>query len=79
MGGGAYYVSKVYGDAANTKWIPSYTRYDAMANYDLDKNLSLQLNIQNLTDKVYYNQAYTTHMVSVAPARQITLTAKLKF
>ncbi|QWT46339.1 TonB-dependent receptor [Azospira inquinata] len=79
VGGGAYYVSKVYGDAANTKWIPSYTRYDAMANYDLDKNLSLQLNIQNLTDKVYYNQAYTTHMVSVAPARQITLTAKLKF
>ena len=79
IGGGAYYVSKVYGNTANTKWVPSYWRHDAMASYEWDKQLSFRLNIQNLFDKTYYDRAYTTHMVSVAPARQVTLTANYKF
>ena len=79
LGGGAYYVSKVYGNTANTKWVPEYWRFDAMATYQVDKKLSLRLNIQNLFDKTYYDRAYTTHMVSVAPARQVTLTANYKF
>jgi len=79
IGGGAYYVSKVYGNTANTKWVPSYWRHDAMATYEVDKQLSLRLNIQNLFDKTYYDRAYATHMVSVAPARQVTLTANYKF
>lgn len=33
LGGGANYVDKQYGNAANTKWIPAYTRWDAMASY----------------------------------------------
>ena len=53
IGGGASYVDKQYGDAANSKWIPSYTRWDAMASYAIQNNISLQLNVQNLTDKVY--------------------------
>lgn len=79
IGGGAYYVSKVYGDAANTKWVPSYWRADAMATYQVDKNLSLRLNVQNLFDEVYYDKAYASHMVSVAPGRQAILTANYKF
>ncbi|HEY3432116.1 MAG TPA: TonB-dependent siderophore receptor [Rhodocyclaceae bacterium] len=79
LGGGAYYVSKVYGNTLNTKWVPDYWRFDAMANYEVSKQLSLRLNIQNLFDKTYYDRAYTTHMVSVAPARQVTLTANYKF
>jgi catecholate siderophore receptor len=79
IGGGAYYVSKVFGNTANTKWVPDYWRYDAMATYQVDKNLSLRLNIQNLTDETYYDKAYTTHMVGVAPGRQATLTANYKF
>jgi len=79
VGGGAYYMSKVYGDAANTKWVPDYWRADAMATYQVDKNLSLRLNVQNLFDKTYYDKAYSTHMVGVAPGRQATLTATYKF
>jgi catecholate siderophore receptor len=79
VGGGAYYVSKVYGDAANTKWVPSYWRADAMATYQVDKNLSLRLNVQNLFDETYYDKAYSTHMVGVAPGRQAILTANYKF
>jgi catecholate siderophore receptor len=79
VGGGAYYMSKVYGNTTNTKWVPDYWRFDAMASYEVAKNVNLRLNIQNLTDKTYYDRAYATHMVSVAPGRQATLTVNLKF
>jgi len=79
LGGGAYYMSKVYGNTANTKWVPSYWRFDAMASYEINKMVSLRLNVQNLFDKTYYDKAYSTHMVSVAPGRQAILTANLKF
>jgi len=70
IGGGMYYMGKVFGNVANTKWVPSYTRIDAMASYVIDKNMTLQLNLQNLNDKVYYNQAYTAHYASIAPGLQ---------
>ncbi|MFP3525734.1 hypothetical protein SB912_24925, partial [Pantoea sp. SIMBA_072] len=36
IGGGAFYVDQVYGDVGNTVYVPSYTRYDAMASYTPD-------------------------------------------
>jgi catecholate siderophore receptor len=79
IGGGANYMSKVWGNVANTKWVPSYTRYDAMAQFELNKNLNLQLNIQNLTDKVYFDKAYASHYASIAPGRSGTLTLNFKY
>jgi catecholate siderophore receptor len=79
VGGGAFYTSRVYGNTANTKWVPGYTRFDAMASYVIDKNMSLQLNIQNLSDKVYYNQAYASHYASIAPGRSATLALNVKY
>jgi catecholate siderophore receptor len=79
VGGGAYYVSKVYGNTANTKWVPEYWLFDAMASYQVDRQLTLRLNVTNLFDKTYYDRAYVTHMVSVGAARQAVLTANYKF
>jgi len=79
LGGGLFYVDKVFGNPANTKYVPSYVRLDAYAEYEINKNVSLQLNVQNLTDKTYFDRAYSTHMVSVAPGRQVTLTANFKY
>ena len=79
IGGGASYVDKQYGDAANSKWIPSYTRWDAMASYAIQDNISLQLNVQNLTDKVYFTKAYASHYASIAPGRSTTLALNVKF
>jgi catecholate siderophore receptor len=75
VGGGAYYQDKVFGDTANTKWVPSYTRFDAMVSYQVNKHLSLQLNVQNLTNKYYFDKAYASHYASVAPGRAGILTA----
>lgn len=79
LGGGANYVSKVYGNVANSKWVPEYWRFDAMASVEIDRRLSLRLNVTNLFDKVYYDRAYSTHMATVATGRQAILTANYRF
>ena len=81
LGGGAYYVSKVWGSAnpANPKWVPAYWRFDAMASYRIDKHMNLQLNVQNLFDKKYYNQAYASHYASLAPGRAAILTLGIRY
>lgn len=78
VGGGAFAMGKVYANPANTKWVPGYTRLDAMASYVVNPHLTLQLNVQNLTDKYYFNEAYTTHYAAVAPGRSAVLTADFK-
>ncbi|WP_047335699.1 TonB-dependent receptor [Pseudomonas protegens] len=79
IGGGAFYVDEVYGDAANTVYVPSYTRYDAMASYKLTKNVDLQLNVQNLTDKTYYDKAYAAHFANQAAGRTALMSANFHF
>ena len=79
IGGGAYYVDKQYGTNAMTVVIPSYTRLDAMASYQIDKNLDLRLNIQNLTDERYFSSVFTTHYAVVAPGRVGMLTLNFKY
>ena len=79
VGAGANYSDKQYGDVANSKWIPSYTRFDAMASYAIQDNISLQLNVQNLTDKTYFTKAYASHYASIAPGRSATLALNVTF
>lgn len=79
IGGGSYYVGKVYGNVQNTKSIPAYWRFDAMASYQITPNVGLQLNVQNLFDKRYYDRVYTTHMATVAPGRAALISTNFKF
>jgi catecholate siderophore receptor len=91
VGAGVFYQGKVYGGYAYgatvpvggtaivKRSVPSYARLDAMVSYVVNRNLTLQLNLQNLTDKVYYNTAYPTHYANIAPGRAAILTASLSF
>lgn len=79
LGAGAFYADKVYGDAANTKWVPSYVRYDAMARYDVNKNVNLQLNLNNLSDKRYFTKAYASHYATEAEGRSAVLSVNFKY
>ncbi|WP_322011259.1 TonB-dependent siderophore receptor [Paraburkholderia sp. J12] len=78
IGGGAFYMSQVYGDTANLHAVPSYWRFDATADYRINKHLEVQLNVQNLFNRTYFDQAYPTHYASIAPGRSafVTLTAR---
>ncbi|TCM70766.1 catecholate siderophore receptor [Acinetobacter calcoaceticus] len=79
IGGGAVYMDKVYGNAENTKWVPNYVRYDAMARYDVNKDVNLQLNVNNLTDKRYFTKAYASHYATEAEGRSAVLSLNFKY
>ena len=72
-------MSKVYANVNNNKWAPGYTRVDAMASYAFNNDVSLQLNVQNLTDKLYFDKVSSPHYAGVAPGRSAQLTANVKF
>jgi len=78
-GGGIFYMSRIYGNAANSVFAPAYTRFDAMASYALNKNVALRLNIQNLTDKIYYDKALGGHYAHMGPGRSVMLSANLRY
>jgi len=62
-----------------TGWAYVMNRFDAMASYVLNKNVSFQLNVQNLGDKVYFDRVSSPHYAGVGAGRSATLTANLKF
>lgn len=49
----------------NTAILPSYTRIDAAAYYNVSDNLRVQVNIENLTDELYFPNAHATHQATV--------------
>ncbi|WP_249278376.1 TonB-dependent receptor [Bordetella genomosp. 7] len=88
LGGGAYYVDKVYGNAdagrnadgtPRARWVPSYWRFDAMAAYRFNEHLSAQLNVVNLFDKTYYTRAYGAHYAALGTGRAALLSVNLKY
>ena len=54
LGLGLTYQDESFINNGNTAVLPSYTRLDAAAYYDLTGQLHLQLNIENLTDELYF-------------------------
>lgn len=78
VGAGALGMDKVYGDAANTKYVSGYVRYDAMARYNVNKNVDLQLNVNNLSDKRYFTKAYASHYATEAEGRNAVLSINFK-
>lgn len=53
------------GDTDPHPTLPSYTRFDAAAFYDVSEDLRVQLNIENLTDETYFPSAHSTHQATV--------------
>jgi catecholate siderophore receptor len=66
LGLGATYQDESFIDNSNTAILPSYTRFDASAYYDVSDTMRIQLNVENLTDKLYYPNAHSTHQATVA-------------
>lgn len=79
VGGGVFYTGKVYSDPSNNGHIPSYVRLDLMAKYDINKNVNLQLNVQNLANTRYFDATYFRHYAVVAPGRLAFVNLNLKF
>jgi catecholate siderophore receptor len=95
LGGGAIYMGRVYGGfsdlrAANpdgtitiaktrATYVPHYWRFDANASYELIKGVTLKVDALNLTNKLYYDQAYATHYAHQAAGRTVIGTIALRY
>ncbi len=81
VGGGAYYRDKQVGYGgyigSPNEYIDGYTRVDAMAKWQVDPRLGLQLNVQNLFDTDYYSKTFYWYALPAA-GRSWMLTVDLK-
>jgi catecholate siderophore receptor len=59
--------------------VPAYWRFDAQARFALTDNVAISVNAQNLTNKIYYTQAYASHYATIAAGRTVFGTVGLKF
>lgn len=57
---------------------PGYTTIDAMMRYRLSETLAVQLNVNNLTDKYYYDQLHPFHVIP-GPGRTALLSLRLSY
>lgn len=64
MGFGARFVDeRLATNAMPAKRVSDYWAFDAMARYHVHDNLSVKLNLSNLTDEFYFDQLHSWHVV----------------
>ena len=59
--------------------LPEYTRIDAGVYYQINYDLSIQMNLENLTDKLYFPHAHSSHQASVGEPRNLRLSIRKTF
>jgi catecholate siderophore receptor len=94
VGGGAIYMGRVYGGFSDTRtiqngalvvtktratYVPDYWRFDANASYQIADWIGVRVNALNLTNKRYFDQAYTTHYAHQAAGRTVLGTVSLRY
>lgn len=78
VGGGPKFVGKRFGNNINTRFVDSYWLIDAFASYRITDNFNLRLNMNNLTDKYYFDRIGGGHVVPGA-ARVISVSTAFNF
>lgn len=78
IGGGARYTSSRFSANNNLRQAPGYWLGDALLAYRPTKNLTLRLNVYNVTDEEYIDRVGGGHIVP-GPARSAVLTASFVF
>ena len=65
LGIGVSYQDESFINNSNSATLPSYTRIDAAVFYEVSEDLMIQLHVENLSDRVYFPNAHSTHQASV--------------
>ncbi|WP_068089994.1 TonB-dependent receptor [Novosphingobium rosa] len=95
LGGGAIYMGRVYGGFSDSRtagpngvvtitktravYVPDYWRFDANASYQINSVIGLRVSALNITNKLYYDQAYATHYAHQAAGRTVIGTLSIKY
>ncbi|NRA29496.1 MAG: TonB-dependent siderophore receptor [Parvularculaceae bacterium] len=64
---------------SNSARLPSYTRVDAAAYYNISDDLRVQLNVENVTDELYFPNSHSTHQATVGTPLNARLTLTGRF
>lgn len=78
VGAGAFYSGDRFADDDNTVTLPRYVRYDAALFYKA-KRFEANLNLNNVTDKQYYEAATNNNQIGPGAPFNVVLTARMKF
>lgn len=85
LGAGVQYRDKVFANTnpntatTSTKILPTFTIYNAMAKYDVNENVNLQLNVNNISDKRYFTSAHAAHYANEGEGRNAVLAINFKY
>lgn len=82
MGGGIVGASQSQGTNANDFQLPGYVTMNLMASYGMKvvgKQITLQLNANNLLDKTYYQGTNTGSMIGIGAPRTFMGSVKVEF
>ncbi len=74
VGAALTHVDERSGDVTDSGFeLPSYTRVDLLARYPLGDRIELQVNLDNLFDRTYYERSYSNLWVSPGAPRNLTV------
>ena len=59
--------------------LPSFTRFDAAAYYDVNDTVRVQINVENLTDTLYFPSSHSTHQATVGAPLNARFTVSGRF
>ena len=79
LGLGVTHQGESFADNSNTTVLPSFTRVDAAAYYNVHDNLRLQVNVENLTDTDYFPSAHTDDQITVGAPLNAKFTISGRF
>ena len=66
-------------DPSTHPTLPSFTRIDAAAFYDVNDDVRVQVNIENLTDTLYFPTSHSTHQATVGAPLHARFTVTSRF
>ncbi|KQV61511.1 hypothetical protein ASE26_05305 [Duganella sp. Root198D2] len=76
---GARYVGERYIDNGNTQALAAYTTMDASLGWNVNRNVLLQLNLRNLSDKLYASTSYSDSQYLLGERRHAELTVQWRY
>ena len=79
LGLGLTHQGESFSDNGNSTILPDYTRIDASAYYQVNPKLRVQLNIENLTDELYFPNSHTANNITVGAPINALLTVTGQF
>lgn len=79
LGLGVVHQSSQFATISNAVRLPAFTRIDAAAFLNLTDTVSLQVNVENLTDADYFPAAHTDNNISTGKPLNAKATLRVKF